>query len=89
MGVSRNKANNKWKAQCRDRNGVKTYLGYFTNKHHAGEAVRKFRIKEHVEFVRHNYNPVDEEAIEFLLPKIPRLQDRTEKFQRIIKILDK
>lgn len=83
VGVCWNKATGKWLAQCADRNGIKTYLGLFTNKHHAGEAVRKFRIKEHAEFVKHNYNPVDESAIAFLaaklkeriqIPKIPALK---------------
>ncbi len=109
VGVYWYKSANKWRARCSDRNGNRTHLGHFTNKHHAGEAVRKFRIQEHVEFVKHNYNPVDQEAIPFLLPKLPNLadendimgitrringgynglQDRTDRFRRIIQILDK
>ncbi len=54
VGVSWHKSLNKWKAQCCDRNGAKTHLGYFTNIHHAGEVVRKFRIQEHGAFARHH-----------------------------------
>lgn len=73
VGVCWSKAAKKWRARCYNRNGVEKHLGLFENKHFAAEAVRKFRTQEHQEFAKEHFNPVDSDAIEFLLPKLPAL----------------
>src|SRR5690606_27109627 len=72
VGVTWNKNANRWKAQCNDHNGKRTYLGYFTNKHEAGEAVRKFCLEHHGEFAKQHWNPVDGDAISFLAAKLQK-----------------
>ena len=50
VGVYRNKARNKWQAQCSDKYGKQTHLGLFTDIQLAAEVVKAFRLQEHGEF---------------------------------------
>ena len=70
VGVYWNKAKKKWHAQCADRTGKQAHLGYFENKHFAGEAVRRFSLEHHQEFTKPHWNPVDETAFAFLATKL-------------------
>lgn len=50
VGVCWGKSRNKWQAECTDRNGKRTHLGYFTDIQVAAEVVKAFRLQEHGEF---------------------------------------